>query len=225
MPVGYGGTGVTTFGMNRLLFGSCGNGAISTMVDLTFDGSTLTCCGEFSSYKGMHLVGGSTGTQAPAITVNGVNNVGIGNTTPATTDKLSVTGNTKITGTATIDTNLVVGGTAGIIGTSQFTGNMGVGTSAHDAYKVNVNGTLNATYILIGENPISGSKWTTSGSNIYYNTGNVGIGTTDPQTKLHIRDDTTNTVETCISFMGFDLVRMVRSVQTKRMIGTKGEKG
>ena len=32
-------------------------------------------------------------------------------------------------------------------------------------------------------------------------------------------------VETCISFMGFDLVRMVRSVQTKRMIGTKGEKG
>ncbi len=28
-------------------------------------------------------------------------------------------------------------------------------------------------------------------------------------------------VETCISFMGFDLVRMVRSVETKRMRGTK----
>jgi hypothetical protein len=37
-------------------------------------------------------------------------NVGIGTTAPAATDKLSVTGNTKITGTATIDTNLVVGG-------------------------------------------------------------------------------------------------------------------
>jgi hypothetical protein len=29
------------------------------------------------------------------------------------------------------------------------------------------------------------------------------------------------TVETCISFMGFDLVRMVRSVETKRMRGTE----
>ncbi len=28
-------------------------------------------------------------------------------------------------------------------------------------------------------------------------------------------------VETCISFMDFDLVRMVRSVETKRMRGTK----
>jgi len=50
-------------------------------------------------------------------------NVGIGTTAPAATDKLSITGNTKITGTATTDTNLVVGGSAGIVGTSQFTGN------------------------------------------------------------------------------------------------------
>jgi hypothetical protein len=55
-------------------------------------------------------------------------NVGIGMTAPAATDRLSITGNTKITGTATIDTNLVVGGSAGIIGTGNFTGNVGIGT-------------------------------------------------------------------------------------------------
>jgi hypothetical protein len=102
LTVANGGTGVTTFGMNRISYGSGGNGPIATLPDLTFDGSTLTCYGEFATYKGLtwinnqnsrlsrvlatnsfttgsaigdivlisdaklHLVGGSTGTTAPA---------------------------------------------------------------------------------------------------------------------------------------------------------------
>ncbi len=57
-------------------------------------------------------------------------------------------------------------------------GNVGIGTAPSATYKVNVNGTLNATSVLIGGNAITGSKWTNGAvaTNIYYNSGNVGIG-------------------------------------------------
>lgn len=80
------------------------------------------------------------------------------------------------------------------------TGDVGVGTSAPDArlhvagsFKV-VDGTQGLGKILTSDaNGLASwqaagisSQWTTAGSNIHFATGNVGVGTTTPDTKLHV---------------------------------------
>jgi hypothetical protein len=68
-----------------------------------------------------------------------------------------------------------------------------LGKSPHATYTLDVNGTLNATSILMGGSTISGRKWTTAtdAARIFYNTGNVGIGTNNPTVKLHIINSST----------------------------------
>jgi hypothetical protein len=129
----------------------------------------------------------------------------------ATTSALTVTGNAWM-GTTTM-TNLAVTNT----NTSTFGGLINVngttGTSTF-ASNVNVQGQLqvgtgsiylrdNATSTFAGGIDISGgcfsvdgvcvggegTQWTTSNVNIYYDTGNVGIGTTSGQYKLNIGGD------------------------------------
>jgi hypothetical protein len=75
-------------------------------------------------------------------------------------------------------------------------GNVGINT-ATPGYKLDVNGTINASSILINGTPFAGggSQWATSGSNIYYSTaGNVGIGTPSPTGKLDVRGGTTRII-------------------------------
>jgi len=69
-------------------------------------------------------------------------------------------------------------------------GNVGIGTT-NPSSKLTVNGTLTAT-VFIGDGsgltnlPASSAFWLNTGDDIYYNNGNVGIGTDNPSSKLEI---------------------------------------
>jgi hypothetical protein len=75
----------------------------------------------------------------------------------------------------------------------RITSNVGIGMT-DPKYKLDVAGTINASNILINGSIISASssQWITTGTKIYNNnTGNVGIGTTNPNHILHLHKNAT----------------------------------
>jgi hypothetical protein len=78
------------------------------------------------------------------------------------------------------------------------TGRVGVANN-NPAYALDVAGTVNAASFRGDGSQLTGlptgsggGQWTTNGTSIYYNSGDVGMGTTAPGQKVHVESSTTN---------------------------------
>jgi hypothetical protein len=145
---------------------------------------------------GRLLIGNGTSaiTEDPELTWNTTTNILNVTGTINSSGLITAAGLTS-SGLITGNNNLVISGSAGIVGTSQFTGNMGIGTAASvDANtKLNVSGDINIVgnnRYRIGGNAIGIWLTGTIPTNIYYTTGNVSIGSIDTSAA----DDNTNFV-------------------------------
>ncbi len=135
--------------------------------------------GGFYFYGNTSLTSGSTYTPTMNVAITPTGSVGIGTATPL--DTLDVNG-----------TGIHI--TSGVPG-------------ATSAALYNNAGTLywNGSAVATG----SASQWTTSSSNIYYSTGNVGIGTASPTQLLHVYGgsaDTKALVQSTTNYAAYQLI-------------------
>ena len=162
----------------------------STMTNLR---STLSSIGTLRTDLGVMTEGLmtkasiSTSLTVPNLLVTTSVSSGAVYATNSTVTNSVVTSNTV--GTSIITTSLLAIGNSNTVGNIFTTGgNVGIGTSAPGSYKLHVVGDINYTGSLYQNGAIfnGSSQWLNNGSNIYFSTGNVGVGTSNPSYKLDV---------------------------------------
>ncbi|WP_374073295.1 tail fiber domain-containing protein [Bdellovibrio bacteriovorus] len=161
--------------------------------------SPLTTKGDLVTRDGTNNVRLPVGADFKYLRANSAASSGLeyGDVSATEIASLSSTGIVKRTGAAAyttlgvqaplIDTGTNIGISIGT-GLTTNAGNLVVdaGTAANQIPQLDGSGKLNPSVLPAG----SSTQWTTSGANIYYNAGNVGIGTTNPGKKIEISQST-----------------------------------